>query len=730
MQLHEYSFRAARPVWEAGSARTMNRTVSFCADIALSALPAGESVRLAAAASCSFILLVNGQFAAHGPARCAHGFFRVDEYDLTPYLTAPVNRVCLRTVGYNVNSFATLNQPSFLCAEITAGERVLAATGADGGSSFTAYGVGERIRRVQRYSFQRPMTESYDLRPGAFSYEVDPHTAVPPVAVEPAVAGRFLCRDMPYSDNEPLRPLGIIRTGHMTYSDKASYYNSREISGISNIFFGYRPEELDCASHVEVGRIDYDAGTEVSLPADVISLPADGWADLDMGCNYTGVWALDIEAAGDGILYLTFDEVINGTLNPFRMGTSNIIRIGVRAGRYSLVTAEPYVMRYLRLSAKDCAVTVRNLRLYHIAFPADRITAHFAGDDDAMHRIYNAAVETFRANTVDIYMDCPSRERAGWLCDSFFTSRVERVLTGRSDVERAFLQNFLLPDHFEFLPDGMLPMCYPSDHNSGNFIPNWAMWYGVEMGEYLTRTGDRSLVDSARERLYALLAYFAPFENEFGLLEGLKAWVFVEWSKSNELVQDVSFPSNMLYALLLETCGKLYGDSVLTEKADTLRKTIREMSMTESGFFCDNALRRDGKLRLSGERTESCQYYAFFCKVATPDSHPWLWETLLHDFGYDRAARGLYPEIYPANAFIGNYLRLDLLDRYGFRKELYDNIRGYFTYMADKTGTLWENVGDYASCNHGFASHVLYWMDHLGLLAHDAADGSAPDKTV
>ena len=131
----------------------------------------------------------------------------------------------------------------------------------------------------------------------------------------------------------------------------------------------------------------------------------------------------------------------------------------------------------------------------------------------------------------------------------------------------------------------------------------------------------------------------------------------------------------MLYARLLDTCGQLYGDSDLTGKAAKLRATILDMSMTESGFFCDNALRQDGKLVLSGERTESCQYYAFFCDIVTPESHPWLWETLLHDFGYDRATRGLYPEIYPANAFIGNYLRLDLLDRYGCREALYDNIK-------------------------------------------------------
>ena len=373
-------------------------------------------------------------------------------------------------------------------------------------------------------------------------------------------------------------------------------------------------------------------------------------------------------------------------------------------------------MRYIRLVAKGCSFTVKGLRLFKVAFPAGKITAKFVGEDDAMRRIYDAAVETFRANTVDIYMDCPSRERAGWLCDSFFTSRVEKTLTGRSDVEKAFLSNFLMPEKFDFIPEGMLPMCYPSDHNDHTYIPNWAMWYVVELGEYLARTGDREFVDSARDRVYGLLGYFSKFENEFGLLENLESWVFLEWSKSNELTQDVSFASNMLYCTTLDTVADLYGDAALKEKATALRNTINEMSMTESGFYCDNAWRRDGKLVLSGERTESCQYYAFFTGVATPETHPWLWETLVHDFGYARAEKGLYPEIWPANAFIGNYLRLDLLNRFGFKTELYDNIKGYFAYMAERTGTLWELVASQASCNHGFASHVLYWMDSLGLL--------------
>ena len=145
------------------------------------------------------------------------------------------------------------------------------------------------------------------------------------------------------------------------------------------------------------------------------------------------------------------------------------------------------------------------------------------------------------------------------------------------------------------------------------------------------------------------------------------------------------------------------------------------------GFYCDNAVYgEDGKAHLSGKCTEACQYYAFFCGVATPDHNPVLWERLLNDFGPERLVPAKWPDlkpeakwqnIYPANAFIGNYLRLELLCRYQENEKLLENIRGFFLKMANLTGTLWENENTNASCNHGFASHVIYWMDKLGLIS-------------
>jgi alpha-L-rhamnosidase len=76
-----------------------------------------------------------------------------------------------------------------------------------------------------------------------------------------------------------------------------------------------------------------------------------------------------------------------------------------------------------------------------------------------------------------------------------------------------------------------------------------------------------------------------------------------------------------------------------------------------------------------------------------------------------------YPDVFRANAFIGNYLRMDILSRYGLQPQLVSEIQDYFFYMAEQTGTLWENMSAHASCNHGFASylgHVLY-RDVLGI---------------
>jgi len=259
-------------------------------------------------------------------------------------------------------------------------------------------------------------------------------------------------------------------------------------------------------------------------------------------------------------------------------------------------------------------------------------------------------------------------------------------------------------------------MCYPADHNDGVYIPNWALWFVIELEEYLARSGDRAMVDALRPHLEALYYHFQKYRNADGLLEKLDSWVFIEWSKANEFVQDVSYPTNMLYAAAMAAAGRMYNEPSLTEEAERIRETIRKQSF-DGEFFVDNAVRKDGKLQVTRNRSEVCQYFAFFFDVATPQTHKDLWEKLVRQFGPQRKNTKAFPEVHPANAFVGNYLRLELLSRYGYPAQIKRELVDFYLYMADQTGTLWENVGASASCNHGFASHVAhsFYRDILGV---------------
>ena len=98
----------------------MNLSVGFAAPI-----ETPEQGRIRAADRRRLDLPRTGQrrFLGCGPARGPHGFYRVDEWDITDRLAAGENVVAIEVAGYNANSYYLLDQPSFLQAEVTHGDR-------------------------------------------------------------------------------------------------------------------------------------------------------------------------------------------------------------------------------------------------------------------------------------------------------------------------------------------------------------------------------------------------------------------------------------------------------------------------------------------------------------------------------------------------------------------------------------------------------------------------------
>lgn len=280
-----------------------------------------------------------------------------------------------------------------------------------------------------------------------------------------------------------------------------------------------------------------------------------------------------------------------------------------KPGEYRLATFEPYTMRYFEIGALAGDMEIGDVHFR--SYKNSTATAEFHSSDETLDKIFAAANETFRQNAVDVFMDCPSRERAGWNCDAYFTAPASLLLTGTTDLERLFIENQTLAEGFEYLPDGMLPMCYPSDHGDGVYIPNWAMWFVIQAEEYLARSGDRALVDALKPKIEALVSFLWKYRKSDGLLEKLPGWVFIEWSMANNFKQDVNYPSNMIWAQMLDVAARLYERKDLAEEAGRVRGAIIRQSWNGK-FFRDHALRgKDGSLVVADDVTETCQYYAF-----------------------------------------------------------------------------------------------------------------------
>ena len=698
------TFAKARPVWPAGETETLNTFFTFRCEFRAAA---GDDVRLRATAGYIYKARLNGAFAAFGPARVNPGFFRVDDWKLTPREGANVLEVDV--AGYNCPNFYLAKQMPFLQAEVCVNGRVVAATGNEGFAAFTT----GKLRKTPRYAYQRPYSEVYRL----------PFSAKPAGAVEVQPPKKLLPREWAYPTFACVKssPLSRERTHR---DDAMKPVVPRFIEGGLGNFVYFPPDELEDNPFFEMQR-------RKTVSREPVVAPPDGRYALNDGEGvvfaldrvYGGFPALTVRVESPTTIYLTHDEVLqeDGAVDFLRTDTMATLAWHLDApGDYSLESFEPYGFKYVRILSAGGRATVSAPMLRTYESPSAS-RASFKSSDPALEKIFAAARGSYVANAVDCLTDCPNRERGGWLGDSFFTGRASQWLTGTGFNEKLFLQNFSRPDTFPAPAryQGLVPAIWPCDLMCREcFIPTYDMWLIGEIEACVARNGYSDLKEQFRPKVFGILDFLKKYVNDYGLLQHLPGWVFIEWSKANELVYDVNYPSNMLYAWALDAAARLYERDDFAAEALRIRDQVRRESYNGK-WFCDNAVVKDrvGFLGPSGQCTEVCQYFAFFTGTATPESHPDLYRTLLADFGPNRLKKGLHPEVAPANFLFGTLLRMEILSRARRSRQMYDELRDYFLYMAEKTGTLWENDKPLASCCHGFASIAAAYLyrDILGV---------------
>ena len=445
---HSEKFAAGTPIWTTAEQGEINSSIVFSTDFEWD----GEGELKLRLTGCSlFKVFVNEKFAAYGPARGGHGYFRVDQWNIKPFARKGRNRLNIVGVAYNTTTFYIIDHEPFLQAEVVSGDNVLRATG-DGRWCANLTG---RIRRTQRYSAQRAQSEVYEVQ-SSHGWEwwkrCNDFGRVLSITNAPRV--RLFERGAPYptfeidSSYRPTDSLSVkLREGDLgkipdLWGGKASYLGRTYPSETLK----YRPvidwwkREFLPAGKIEQGPVKIDAQRAVRYEGKI---------------NNTGFLSVKVKVVKPGRIIVAFDEIlVGGKLNFLkRFACNNVIMWDVKApGEYEFESFEAYTFKFAEVMMLEGEAVVESLVMRTYKNP--NATKKCMLSDVADVKIFEAARETFAQNALDVLMDCPSRERAAWLCDSYFTGEAEYFFTGKNEIERTFLRNFALADKFEFLPEG------------------------------------------------------------------------------------------------------------------------------------------------------------------------------------------------------------------------------------------------------------------------------------
>lgn len=122
---------------------------------------------------------------------------------------------------------------------------------------------------------------------------------------------------------------------------------------------------------------------------------------------------------------------------------------------------------------------------------------------------------------------------------------------------------------------------------------------------------------------------------------------------------------NMLYYKTLITVYNLYKDKSLLLKAEKIKKAIQKYAFNGS-FFVEQIVRINGQYVCGDVISETCQYYAFVMEIADKQTYSPLFNKMFFNL-QDTISKN---NMLKSNAFVGKYLRFELLNEYGYQKQL------------------------------------------------------------
>ena len=412
--------------------------------------------------------------------------------------------------------------------------------------------------------------------------------------------------------------------------------------------------------------------------------PVPGGVLLDFGRERTGTLHAAARGRAGQRITLRFGEELDGA-GRVRFDLRCNCRYEevwtLREGESVLHQYDYKAFRYVEvLGLEDGAELVR-CWVWERHYPMDEGLCTLSCGADQLEEIFQICKNAVRCGSQESYLDCPSREKGQYLGDAVVTARSQVWLTGKTDLLRKCVRDFMAsarvaPSLLAVAPGSLMQE-----------IADYSLLFpALPLTDY-DFTGDRDFLRECWPAVEGIAGQFTPYQRPDGLLENVAhGWNMVDWPENYRDGYD--FPltrpevgkgcHNVVNALW-------FGFLLMKEKLERLLDLPRTHQSQRVGTaFLKTFWRWDQKLFADSEGSAHCSLHANLypaCFGLTPAVGEDAYERLLLTPG---RACGPLPMYFALRGLgrMGRYKALYRLltreDQYGWRNMLREGATACF----------------------------------------------------
>lgn len=541
--------------WTATQEREPHETHGlFRKRLMLEAVP--ERVPARITADSRYILYVNGVELGRGPIRSQPRRLHYDLYDLAPYLQVGENVVAVHVECFGrANSFwmppvpnNSLGLRGVLVFEADLGDGWLVSDDSWSTLKTDAWRSDWLEEGAHHYGVPLEVVDARRLDPGWALPGYDDASWGRAVLVPAMHIGGFRRTQPPTDPYGPLYPRPIAQLDGEWVSPASII--AETLVGTADTSKGSPMARVQSTL-----ELDTSSAGSVTLPM-TLDVPAGGALRLaiDMGRIVSGLVELAVDAPAGTEFDLSYTEdplQASFTMDRMSAGARYIARGDDDHFQFTHAIGLRYI--YVLVHGLEGPVTLRTIGVRELLYPWQG-DATFVCSDDRINDIYAAGRRTVHLNSHDAFTDCPTREQRAWVGDGVVHQMVHLATNTDWRLARHFCTLGNSPRS-----DGIMPMSVAGDIELSNMytIPDWSLHWVHGVYNLYRYLGDAEEIKAYMPSVERVLRWYAPYQNEDGVLKDVPEWNLVDWSSVS--TEDTSALLAALWARGLREFAEMAG---------------------------------------------------------------------------------------------------------------------------------------------------------------------------